>query len=366
MTGELEKAAQEYELLIHEYPRQPSTHNNLGVLCGTLGNYERAAGLMREELLLDQDTSATYGNLAFEYMALNRRDEAKATLDQARARKLEVYPVRAAVYTLAFLQNHPEAMKEEVDWARGKPGAEDYFLFLQSNTDAYYGRLQKARDFTRQAVNSAMHNEAKEVAATYEAYAAVREAEFGDKAQAHQQATAALALFPGGQEVRLWAALALAQIGDSQGAQKLVDEVNGDFPNGTLVQQYWLPSIRAAMEFSHGRAAKAIELLQAARSYELGGNGVMVPVFVRGQAYLLARNGTSAVVEFQKLLDHPGIVLNWPFGSLAHLELGRAYAIAGDSTKAKIAYQDFLALWKDADPDIPILKEAKAEYAKLQ
>jgi len=366
VTGELEKAVQQYELLIHDYPRDPAAHNNLGVVCSVLGQHERAAALLREELQFDQDASGTYGNLAFEYMALNRLDEAKATIDQALARKLDVYVVRVSIYELAFLQNDPAAMKEQVSWARGKPGSEDYLLDAQSTTEAYYGRLPKAREFTRQAVYSAMQNDAREVAASYEAYAAVREAEFGDKAHAHQGATAALALFPEGQDVRLWAALALAQIGDAQQSQKLVERLNNNFPNDTVVQGYWLPSIRAAGEVANGNASKAVELLRAASSYELGGPLLLLPAFVRGQAHLLARNGMAAAAEFQRILDHRGIVLNQPFGALAHLELGRAYAMAGDSTKAKIAYQDFLTLWKDADPDIPILKEAKAEYAKLQ
>jgi len=299
-------------------------------------------------------------------MALNRLDEAKATLAQALARKLDVYAVRIAMYGLAFLQNNPVAMNEQVAWARGKPGSEDFLLFLQSNTEAYYGRLQKARELTRQAVDSAMHNDAKEVAASYEANAAVREAQFGDVAEARHEAVAALQLFPAGHDVRLWAALALAEIGDAPQSQKLADRLNNDFPNDTLIQQYWLPSIRATVELAHANASKAIERMQATSSYEMGGTGALCPAFVRGQAHLLARNGTGAVVEFQKLLDHPGIVGNWPFGALAHLEVGRAYAIVGDTPKSKAAYQDFFALWKDADPDIPILKEAKAEYEKLQ
>jgi hypothetical protein len=300
-------------------------------------------------------------------MALNRLDEARATLDQALARKLDVFVVRMSMYELAFLQNNPVAMNEQVAWARGKPGSEDFLLFLQSNSEAYYGRLRKAREFTRQAVDSAMHNDAKEVAASYEAYAAVREAQFGDVPQARHEAVAALQLFPTGHDVRLWAALALAEIGDTPQSQKLVDRLNNDFPNDTLIQQYWLPSIRATIELAHANAAsRAIELLQAASSYELGGTGTLYPACVRGQAHLLARNATGAAVEFQKLLDHPGIVQNWPFGALAHLEVGRAHTLTGDTAKAKSAYQDFLTLWKDADPDIPILKQAKAEYEKLK
>ncbi|MGA8762109.1 MAG: protein kinase [Candidatus Sulfotelmatobacter sp.] len=368
VTGELDKAAQQYELLIHDYPRDPSAHNNLGVLYLTLGQYEKAATLIREEMALDQQNAAVYANLALSYLALNRLDEAKATLDQAVARKLDVYSLRIAMYDLAFLQNNSAAMKEQLDWAQDKPGVEDYFLFLESSTDAYHGRVQKAREFTRRAMDSAMRNDAKEVAGNYEAYAAGREAEFGDAAQARQQAAAAVALFPTGQDVRIWSALALAQIGDDREAQKIVARLNDDFPHDTFLQQYWLPSIRATIEVSHGNPSKAIELLQVARPYELGGFGSapLIPAFVCGQAFLQQKNGQAAAAEFQKVLDHSGIVLNWPFGALARLQLGRAYILAGDPAKARAAYQDFFALWKDADPGIPILKQAKAEFAKLQ
>lgn len=298
---------------------------------------------------------------------MNRLDEAKASLDQALARKLDVFAVRFAAYQLAFLQNNPTTMKEQVSWARGKPGSEDRFLFSQADTEAFYGRLQKARELTQQAVHSAMRNDAKEVAASYEAYAGVREAEFGEIAQARQQVTSALALFPQGMDVRLWTALTLALIRDVPHSQKQVDSIRNDFPNNTVVQAYWLPSIRASIQIANGDASKAIELLQAASSYELGGAQLLLPALVRGQSHLLAHNGPAAVVEFQKLLDHPGLIVqNRPFGALAHLGLARAYTLSSDNAKAKSAHQDFFALWNDADPDIPILKQAKVEYAKLQ
>jgi tetratricopeptide (TPR) repeat protein len=366
VTGELDKAAQQSELWIHDYPRDPDVHANLGSLYAGLGQYERAAALTREELQLNQDNGYVYSSLAWQYMALNRLDEAKATLDQAQAHKLDHTNLRREMYDLAFLQNNPVVMEAQVAWAKGRPGAENAMLSAQSLTEAYYGRLLKAREFTRQAVESAQRNDAKEVAAGYEANAALRDAEFGNLAEARQQASAALALFPDGQDVRLRAATAFAFTGDTSQAQRLADQLNTDFPLATLIQGYWLPTIRAIIELGHGNAAKALGLLQATSPYELGAGGRLLPAYVRGQAYLLAHNGTAAAAEFQKLLDHRGIVLNFVTGSLAHLQLGRAYAMAGDTAKAKSAYQDFFALWKDADPDIPILKEAKAEYAKLQ
>jgi hypothetical protein len=294
---------------------------------------------------------------------LNRLDEAQATVDQAIAQKVDTPALPLLLYNLAFLQNNPAMMKQKLASMRGKP-QEEWLLSAQSFTEAYYGRLQASREFTHQAVDSAKRNETQEVAARYEADAAVREAEFGNDAEARRLSTAALALFPGGQGVRLRAAAGLALAGDASGAKKLAGQLNADFPLDTIVQGFWLPTIHAAIELSHGSSAKAIELLQPASSYELGGD--LFPAYVRGVAYLAAHDGKAAAAEFQKLLDHRGIVLNAPHGALAHLQLGRAYVLTGETSKANSAYQDFFALWKDADSDIPILKQAKAEYAKLQ
>jgi predicted Zn-dependent protease len=297
-------------------------------------------------------------------MALNRLDEAKATIDDAEARKLDQLDVRREIYHWAFLQNNSAMMEEQVAWAKGSPGAEDAILAEQSFTEVYHGRLRKARELARLAEESAKRNDAKEVAANYVGAVPLWEAEFGNSGQARQEAENALAAFPEGRNVRVQAASALALAGDASKAQKLVDQLSHDFPLDTIMQGYWLPTIRGAIELRPGRATEAIERLQAASSYELGGD--LLFSYIRGQAYLVARNGNAAAAEFQKLLDHRGIVRNSPVGALAHLQFGRAYALSGDKTKARAAYQDFFALWKDADPDIPILKEAKAEYAKLQ
>jgi predicted Zn-dependent protease len=219
-------------------------------------------------------------------------------------------------------------------------------------------------------VESANRNDARETAAVWQVDAALREAQFGNPAQARQAADAALRL-AAGRDVQVLTALALAQAGEIPQAQRLVDKLNSNFPLNTILQNYWLPTIQAELELRRGNTARAIEGLQAASAYELGQvppltSASMYPVYVRGQVYLKAGQGQQAAAEFQKIVDHPGVVLNFPLGALARLGLGRAYALAGDKTKEKAAYQDFLALWKDADPDIPILKEAKAEYEKLQ
>jgi hypothetical protein len=229
--------------------------------------------------------------------------------------------------------------------------------------------MRRARDFSRRAVDSAVRAESKEAAAFWQVNAALREAELGNAASARQGVAAALALSPG-RDVNLAAALTLARIGNVPRARALAEELERRYSTNTMLKVYWLPVINAAIEISKGNSSQAIVDLEPAAPYELGYAGTSInylyPAYVRGQAYLLAHSGAAATAEFQKLLDHRGIVTNFVTGSLAHLEIARAYAIAGDTAKAKSAYQDFFALWKDADPDIPILKQAKAEYAKLQ
>ena len=255
-------------------------------------------------------------------------------------------------------------MAKQVAWAAGKPGLEDVLLANEADTAAYFGRLKKAREFSRQAVASAERTGAREVAADYEAGAAMREAVLGNAADARDLTVAALKLSKG-HDMECVAALAFAIAGDAN-AQALADDLAKRYPNDTLVQFYYLPTIRAQLALSHGNFSRSITALEMTVPYELGSGGVLYPVFLRGQVYLASRQGNEAAAEFQRILDHRGIVLNQPIGALGHLQIGRAYALQGDTAEAKSAYQDFLTLWKDADPDIPILKEAKAEYAKLQ
>jgi serine/threonine protein kinase/tetratricopeptide (TPR) repeat protein len=367
-TGELEKELQTYELWIANYPRDFVPHGNLGVNYMSMGQYEKALAEQQESLRLAPDTVTGYVNLGLTYIYLNRLDEAKATFDQALARKLDGGNFRGAMYNLAFLRGDAAQMEQQVAWGAGKPGDEDYLFSTQSDTEAFYGRLIRARDFSRRAVDSAVRADSKEAAALWQANAALRESEWGDTASAKQGVKAALALSPG-RDVKLVAALALARIGDTPRATTLVGELQKSYAANTLLKLYCLPTINAAIELNKGNSSQALVYLEAAAPYELGNGGAissLYPAYVRGQAYLLAHNGTAAAAEFQKMLDHKGIVQNFVTGSLAHLQLGRAYAMAGDTAKAKSAYQDFFLLWKDADSDIPILKEAKAEYAKSQ
>src|SRR3989442_193383 len=370
VTGELEKEAQTYQLWIQSYPQDPIPHGNLGANFSALGQYDKSLVETQEAHRLEPNRVINYSNLGQIFLALNRPDEAKAMFEQALARKLDAGGLRLFMYYLGFLQGDSTQMEQQLVWGGGKPGAEDPLLSAQSDTEAYYGRLAKARDFSRRAVDSAVRADSKETAALWQVNAALREAEFGNVAAAKQGVTAALALAPG-RDVKVLAALTLARVGDAARAKAMVQALEKSDPLNTVLKLYWLPTLKAAIELNSGNSAQALVFLEAAAPYELGEppptqEGTLYPVYLRGQAQLVAHNGTAAAAEFQKFLNHRGIVLNFPLGALAHLGLARAYALSGDTAKAKSAYQDFFSQWKDADPDIPILKQAKSEYAKLK
>ena len=368
VTGELDKALENYLLWEREFPKDFIPYLNAGSIYATQGQYEKAIADTRTCQQIEPNDVLVYSNLGGSYLNVNRLDEAKTTFDQALALKLDDPALRSAMYSLAFLQNDSATMQKQVDWASGKPGAEDQLLSQDSDTKAFFGHLAKARELSRRAVDSASHNGAKETAAIWQGNAALREAEFGNSDAARRDTQAALDL-ASTRDVEVLAAMTFARIGDVPRATVLADKLIKDFPVNTVQQIYWQPTIRAEIEVSRNNPDKAIALLQKATPYELGGGGPvggLYPVFVRGQALLKAHKGSQAAAEFQKLTDHQGVVINLPLGALAHLCLGRAYALDGDSAKAKVAYQDFFSLWKEADPDIPIFVAAKAEYAKLQ
>jgi serine/threonine protein kinase len=366
-TGEAEKEVQTYELWISNYPDDFIPHGSLGASYVILGQLDKGLAEQQEALRLGPEDHISYANLGGTYLAVNRLNDAKATLDLALAHKLDGEDLRLSIYSLAFLQGDTARMEQQVAWGAGNPREEDALLSTQSDTEAYYGRLTEARGFTRRAVDSAVRADSKEAAALWQVDAALREAEVGNAASARQGVTAALALFPG-RDVKVAAALTLARIGDAARAKAVADELEKSYPTNTLLKLYWLPTIRAAIELNRGNSSRAIVDLEVAAPYELGIAGMSIssvyPAYLRGQAHLLAHNGAAAAAEFQKLLDHKGIVLNFVTGALVHLQIARAHAMAGDTANAKAAYQNFLTLWKDADPDIPILIEAKAEYAK--
>jgi eukaryotic-like serine/threonine-protein kinase len=370
VTGELEKARSSYVQWTQAYPTDDIPSGNLGVLDSSMGDFPASLAETQKCLEITPDSVISYGNIVGVYMALNRFDEAKAAYQSAVKRNLDGPFLRQAAYYLAFLLNDSAAMQEQTNWATGKPLVEDVFLSAQADTEAFYGRLAKSRELAKRAVDSAKRAGAPETAAIWEVTAALREAEFGNSAVARQRAAAAIALAPG-RDVEMLAALAYARSGEASQAEKIAEKLSKESPLFTMMQSYWLPAIRGYAELSRGRPARAIDILQPAMPYELGAppqfqNSTVYPLFVRGAAYLKARNGVQAAAQFQKILDHRGALMNFYTYPLARLGLARASVVAGDNAKARITYQDFLTLWKDADADIPILKEAKAEYAKLQ
>jgi DNA-binding winged helix-turn-helix (wHTH) protein/Flp pilus assembly protein TadD len=368
-TGEMEKAAQTYELWQQTYPRDPTPYRGLGLSAVALGNLEKALEEFREAMRLEPDSGFNYLCLGYAYTTLNRLDEAEAVFRQAEELKLEGEFLLLNHYFVAFLRGNAAQMAQLVSAAMGKPGAEGLLLAAQADTEGWYGKLKSAHELTRKAMDSAQHNDAKESAATYQAEATLLEVESGNRRQARGEANAAAKLAPN-RDVQAMAALALARAGDTAGAEKLATELDKTFPLDTLVQRYWLPTIRAGVALERKNPNRAIELLKAASTIELSEPTNLAmslcPVYLRGEAYLMLHDGNRAAAEFQKFVDHRGLVVNFPWGALAHLGLARAYAVQGDTAKARAAYQDFLTLWKDADPDVPVLKQAKAEYAKLR
>jgi tetratricopeptide (TPR) repeat protein len=306
------------------------------------------------------------------YVTLNRLDEGKATFARARERKLDIPYFNLGLYEIAFLQNDAPGMSQQIAKMMGLPGWEDQMLNMEADTAAYSGHLKEAREFSHRAIDSAERSGEKDPPAMYSATSGLREVWFGNTDEAQRRVTLALK-GSSSRDIQYFSALAFAYSRQDARAQALVGDLNKRFPEDTMVQFNFLPTLRAKLALNKGNPSEAIENLRAAAPYELGMSTncplnwtALFPVYVRGEAYLAAREGTEAATEFQKILDHPGIVVNLPIAPLAHLGLARAYALQGDPDKAKTAYQDFLTLWKDADPDIPVLKQAKAESAKLQ
>ncbi len=371
VTGELDKANQTYELWTQAYPRDDVPHNNLGLNYEYLGQYEKALTETAESIRLNpEESTISRSNLVGFYCLTNRLEEAKLTYQQTLARKAETGYLHECRFAVAFMEGDAAEMDRQLSWAAGKPGMEDALLAHQAEVEAFSGHLIKAREFSRRAVDSAQHADDAEDAAKNQTNAALREVEFGNGAQVRSEASSALAR-SSTTDIRVLVALALARAGDSDRAQKMADELQKENPLNTMINGYWLPTIRAALEINRKNPGKAIQILETAAPYELGDpaptgfGSSLYPVYLRGQAYLLLRQGSAAGAEFQKYVDHRSVVNSYSLGALARLGLARAYAMQKDTVKARAAYQDFLTLWKDADPDIPILKQAKAEYAKL-
>jgi eukaryotic-like serine/threonine-protein kinase len=369
VTGEMDKAIEAYELWEKSYPREMLPHGNLGSLYASIGQYDKAIAETETAQRLEP-TITDYANLASNYISVNRLKDARLTLAEAQQKHFDGLFIRSNLYSVAFLSGDTAEMERQVAWAAGRPGEEDQMLNTDADTQAYYGRMVKARDLARRAADAALRADAKETAAQWFAFQAIREVEVGNASVARQTAGRALALAPG-RDVKVLSALALARAGESTQSKALMEALKKSELSNTFLKVYWFPVLEASMAMAQHAPDRALIALEPSQPFELGdpppeGVATLHPAYLRGLAYLAEKNGPAAAGEFQKLLDHPGIVQNFLLGSLAHLQMGRADAIAGDATKAKAAYQDFFTLWKDADPDLPILKEARAEYAKLQ
>ncbi len=381
VTGELDKAAQTYQEEIASYPRDYRAHLDLGNVYTSQGQYEKAAESYRQGLRLAPDNAVPYADLPNSLISLQRFDETRQIIHEAQARKLDTFVLHNALYALAFLGSDTAAMAEQQQWYAGKP-EENFGLSLASDTEAYGGHLAKARELTKRAADSAIRADSKETGAIWQAIAAHREAAYGNPAEARPAATEALKLVPTSQGVEVEAALAFATAGDTARAESLAQDLGKRFPLDTQVQSLWLPAIQAQLALDKKNPASALSALQADSSIELGqinfvtNISCLYPAYIRGEAYLAAGQGNAAAAEFQKLIDHSGIVWNCWTGALAHLGVARANALqaktsqGADADAARVralaAYKHFLTLWKDADPDIPVYRQAKAEYTKLQ
>ena len=371
VTGDLQKARQSAEFAAKVHPRDWDPPIVLGITFGVLGQHEQSAVAYRDAVRVDPASGVSYSDLVGAYVSEGHFEDARRTADEALAKNLDSPDLRFVLYQLAFVQDDRDAMAREFAWSKGQPDMESDFLHCEAETAAYSGQFRKARELSRSAIDSARHDGALERAAGYQSAVAIRESLSGHNSAALRDAADSLALRKA-RDSQFVAALTFAFAGELDRSAALATDLAQRYPENTLVNGNYVPSIRAEVALVHHDPPKAIEILQTTSAFELGLYGqsafspALYPVYIRGQAYLALRDGAKAAAEFQKIIDHPGIVLYQLIGALSHLQLGRAYALQGDAEKARSAYDDFFTLWKDADPDIPILKEAKAEYAKLQ
>ena len=361
VTGQIDKAIEVYESWKETYPRDTVPRDNVALRYGVIGQYDKALANASEAMRLDAKDRFAYQNVAGAYEKLDRYDEAKAIAEQAIAQNVGSEGIHSVLYDIAFIRGDAAGMQREIAWAAGNQ-EEGYGLFLAAQAEYALGKMQRAHETVTRAVNLIERNGLKEAAANARAGEIVLEAALGNIQEAHQKATEALTS-PVDRDTRVTLASALALCGDTNRAQKLIDELAKDSPLDTLLNNLSIPVVRAIIEIQQNNPTRAITLLEAASPYDLTDYG---PMYVRGEAFRRAHEGAKAAAEYQKILDHRGIEPLSPVYALARLGLGRAYALQGQTTKARTAYQDFLALWKDADPDIPILKQAKEEYEKLR
>lgn len=371
-TGDVQKAIQSYKQWVDLYPRDDIAKGNLASEYFLVGDYEQAANFGSQALSLDPGSVAWYENVATADIALMRLKEARYILNLAASRKLEDSAIHTDVYALAFLQGDASAMQREMDWSVGKAGGEDAMLALQADTEAYAGHLQKARELSERAIQAAQVANLAEPAAIWQGISALRDAVYGKTQEARAGADKVLTIAPNSRDARTLTILVLARIGDQRRAQSMLEDLAAAHVSNTVVQSAWVPTVRAQFNLVNQKPAQALELLESVKPYERGqliGNlsyACMIPAYLRGEAYLAAKQGGPALAEFQKLNDNRGIVGNCWSGALALLGQARAQVMAGSSNAAHGSYQRFFELWKTADSDLSILKAARAEFAKLK
>ncbi len=371
-TGDVKKAIASYKQWANLYPRDDVPWGDMSSEYFLVGDYEEAAANAKEALRLEPSSVAWYENLSTADIALQRLEEAESLLKEAFAKKLEDPSLHANMYALAFLRQDAAAMQREVSATAGKASGEDMMLAMQADTEAFSGRLKKARELSRRAVESAQKAELAEPAAIWAGLAALREAAFGNNEEARKGAGEALRIAPASRDAQTLAALVLARAGENRQARAIVDDLRARYVSNTVIQTAWIPSIRAQTELLQGNPRGALQFLEVVTPYERGqmignlSNCCLIPIYLRGEAYLAAGQGPQAIMEFQKILDDKGVVVNCWAGSLARLGKARAQVLAGYKAAAHATYGEFLAQWKDADPDVPIYKAARGEYAKLK
>jgi eukaryotic-like serine/threonine-protein kinase len=380
VTGNLEAARTSFQAWAQTYPRDEDPQVYLWFTYTAMGDYPKSNAAALQALKLNPGSGNNFVNLAYTYQWINQLDQAKATVRESRAHSIDSPWIPLVLYVVNFLQHDTAGMPQQVASATGKPGVDDQILFLQSETAAYNGEFAKSRELTRGAADSAQRASQKEAAAEYESHAAVRQALAGEMPSAKQDSQAALAL-SAGRQAEGFSGIALGLAGDSAHAEGLAADLGKRFSEDTIVKFDYLPMIQAAIALHSGDGKRAIDALAASVPYELGETNpsftfALYPIYLRGEAYLLMKQGSAAAAEFQKIVDHAGVAGNEPIAALAHLGLARAYALQAKTSqgtdadaaraRALAAYKDFLGLWKDADPDVPILIAAKSGYAKLQ
>jgi len=371
-TGDVQKAIQSYQQWVELYPRDDIAKGNLASEYFLIGDYEQAANFGSQALRLDPGSVAWYENVATADIALMRLDEARGVLNAASSRKLEDPAIHTDVYALAFLEGDTNAMKREMDWSVGKAGGEDAMLALQADTEAYAGHLKKARELSQRAVQAAEAANLAEPAAIWQGLSALRDAVYGKTQEARAEADRVMTIAPNSRDAQTLTILVLARIGDQRRAQRMLGDLAAAHVSNTVVQSAWAPTVRAQFALANQKPAQAVELLEQVKPYERGqliGNlsyACMIPAYLRGETYLAAKQGAAALAEFQKLSESPGVVGNCWSGALALQGQARAQALSGSAEAARKSYQRFFELWKTADPDISILKAARAEFAKLK